>query len=300
MDEFSSKIEYAKNNFIPMLPFVKMPFHDFDRYKSFSDKGLFLIDYVEEGYCLYHLYHSIPGDETLRATLILPSSWEKRFEIIEKSISNIKEWFLCEDNSKQFIIQSLEYGELEYYPTLSHYLIPTIIRNGFEPKYRMYMKRDTNLPVIEVNPLSKDLQLINYSDDILEEIINFYYKDESAKNSYYFSNFTYDEFVEIMKNEFTIKNAKFIKTIHGEIIAGIIPSIDSGKLWIDNFSVHPNYDTNELSKHVLCETIKHLSTSCSKDNIHIYLNRDCLNAISVCEENGFVAFEFWVDMILKK
>lgn len=300
MDEFSQKIEYAKKNFIPMLPFIKMPFHDFDRYKSFNDKGIFLIDYLKEGYCLYHLYHLVQGDDTLRATLILPSSWEKRFDLVEESIANIKEWFIKEDTSSKFIIQSLEYGEIEYYPTLSHYLIPTIIRNGFEPKYRMYMKRQPDLTVNQVSYLEEGLKLVNYSDDILENIINFYYKNESTKNLKYLTNCTYDEFLDMLKQDFTMNNAKFIKALNGDIIAGIIPSLDSGKVWIDNFTVHPNYDNNEMSKYLLCETIKQLSKSYSEETIYIYLNRDCKNAISACEENGFTPFEFWVDMILER
>ncbi len=70
-----------------------MPLHDLIRYKQYSEKGIYLIDYIGDEYCLYHFYHLSEGDDTLRATLILPSSWEKRFEIIEKSIPNIKEWF---------------------------------------------------------------------------------------------------------------------------------------------------------------------------------------------------------------
>ncbi|MBW9158929.1 MULTISPECIES: GNAT family N-acetyltransferase [Clostridium] len=300
MKEFSQKIEYGKNNFIPMLPFIKMPFHDFDRYNSYNDKGLFLIDYLDEGYCLYHLYHLIQADNTLRATLILPSSWDKRFDLIEKSISNIKEWFITEDTSEKFIIQSLEYGEIEYYPTLSQYLIPTIIRNGFEPKYRMYMKRQADLPVSEVSNLKEGLELVNYSDDILEDIVYFYYKNESIKNLKYFTNCTYDEFLEMLKQDFTINNAKFIKTTNGSIIAGIIPSLDSEKVWIDNFTVHPDYDNNGVNEYILGKTIKHLSKSSSEDNVYIYLNRDCQNAISACEKNGFAPFEFWVDMILER
>ncbi|MDP4087777.1 MAG: hypothetical protein Q8930_00750 [Bacillota bacterium] len=300
MDEFSQKIEYAKHSFIPMLPFVKMPFHNFDIYKSYSDRGLFLIDYLDEGYCLYHLYHINKGDDTLRATLILPSSWDKRFEIVEKSIPNIKEWFLNEDSSKKFIIQSLEYGEIEYYPTLSHYLIPTIIRNGFEPEYRMYMKRSLSLPFDEVHGLEEGLELLGYSEDILEDIINFYYKDESAKNPMYFSNCPYDELTELIRQDFTINNAKFIKTAKGDIIAGVIPSLDSGKLWLDNFTVHPDYDKDNISQFLLRETLLHLSTSCSEETVYIYLNRGCHKEIASCAGNSFVPFEFWVDMTFQR
>lgn len=298
MEEFSNKIDYAKNNFIPMLPFIKMPFHDFDRYKSYTDKGIFLIDYLKEAYCLYHLYHITPGDRTLRASLILPSGWHERFGIVEESIKNLKDWFFKEDSSERFIIQSLEYGEIEYYPTLSHYLIPTIIRNGFEPQYRMYMKRTAGTIADKTVELKEGLELVGYSENILDAIIDFYYKNESAKNAMYFSNCEYSEFSEIMQQDFAIKNARFIKNTEGAIIAGIIPSIDSGKIWIDNFSIHPDYDKDSVSEYLLSETIQYMFKNCSEEDIYIYLNRDCRNAISACTEKGFVPFEFWVDMTL--
>lgn len=300
INDFAEKIEYSKNNFIPMLSFVKMPLHDFDRYKFYSDKGIYLIDYIESEYCLYHLYHLSEDDGTLRATLILPSEWDKRFEIIEKSIPNVKQWFLDKDKSEKFIIQSLEYGEIEYFPTLSHYLIPTIIRNGFEPKYRMYMKRDGNLSINQHNELKNGLLEINYSDDILDDVIAFYYKDESIRNYQYLTNCTYEEFQEMLRQDFTIRNAKFVKSDNGKIIAGIIPSKESGKIWIDNFTVHPQYGDDGIGEYILNEEIVQLSKTCSGEDIYIYLNRDCRDAVTACEKIGFVPFEFWTDMILTR
>ena len=300
ISEFADKIEYAKANFIPMLPFVKMPLHDFDRYKLYSEKGIYLIDYIGNEYCLYHLYHLSEGDDTLRVTLILPSDWNKRFEIIEKSIPNIKEWFLNADNSKKFIIQSLEYGEFEYYPTLSHYLIPTIIRNGFEPKYRMYMKKDENIPVPQTCKLTAGLSVINYSNELLNDVIDFYYKNESTKNYRYFTNCTYEEFLDMLKQDFTINNSKFVKADDGRIVAGVIASKESGKIWIDNFTICPEYNQSDIGEYVLREIMNQLSKVCPEETIYIYLNRDHYSAVSACEKNSFIPFEFWTDMILEK
>ncbi|MDF2589303.1 MAG: hypothetical protein K0S41_3144 [Anaerocolumna sp.] len=300
INEFAEKIEYAKLNFIPMLPFVKMSFHDFDRYKHYSDKGIYLIDYIDNDYCLYHLYHLSEGDDTLRATLILPSSWEKRFDIIEKSIPNLKEWFLKEDKSNFFIIQSLEYGEIEYYPTLSHYLIPTIIQNGFNPKYRMYMKRDKHLPLVINEALPNGLQVINYTTELLTEVTNFYYHNKANENYRYFTNCTYNEFLEMFQDEFTINNSKFITNDTGTIIAGIVISKDSDKVWIDNFTVTPEYDKNGLADYLLNVTLLDLTKMYPEETIYIYLNRDCNHSVLACEKNDFVPFEHWTDMILER
>lgn len=298
--EFAQKIEVAKENFIPMLPFVKIPVHDFDRYKDYNEKGIFLIDYIEDEYCLYHLYQINSDDDTLRPTLILPSNWDKRFEIIEKSIPNIKEWFLKENNTKKFIVQSLEYGEIEYYPTLSHYLIPTFIRNGFEPKYRMYMKREENLPFNKSEKLDKGLLMVDYSSEILNKVIDFYYNNESIQKYRYFTNCTYEELLQLLKDDFTINNSKFITDENGNVISGIIVTEDLGKIWIDNFSVSPEYDGSNVGYYILGEVIKNLAKTCPDETIYIYLNRDCRDAVLACEKYGFVPFEYWTDMIFER
>jgi predicted DNA-binding protein len=222
-----------------------------------------------------------------------------RFEIIEQSIPNVKEWFLKEDNSRRFIIQSLEYGEIEYFPTLSHYLIPTIIRNGFEPKYRMYMKRETK-PINQVGKLSEGLADQEYSKEMLKDMIDFYFHNEATRNVRYFTNCTYDEFLDMFEQEFTIKHSRFITTGEGKIVAGIIVSKDSGKVWIDNFTVISEFDDNGTGTYLLHQTIQKLITDYPEETIYIYLNRDCKNAVSACEGNGFAPFEFWTDMILDR
>lgn len=298
--EYVEKLEQAEGSFIPMLPFVRIPFHDFERYKTYSDKGIYLIDYLGKETCLYHLYHLSEGDDTLRATLILPSNWEKRFEIIEQSIPNLKEWFLQENQSKYFIIQSLEYGEIEYYPTLSHYLIPTIIRNGFEPKYRMYMKREAGLKLEQEITLEEGLSDAVYSREMFAEITDFYFNNELTKNNQYFTNCTFEEFQTLFEQDYTIDNSRFIRDKDGSIIAGIILSQDSGKVWIDNYTIIPELNNTNVGNYLLNVTIKKFNQAYPEETVYIYLNRDCFDSVKACKENGFIPFEFWTDMILER
>lgn len=300
MKEYAEKLEQAEGSVIPMLPFVRMSFHDFERYKSYSDKGIYLINYLGNEFCLYHLYHLSEGDDTLRATLILPSSWEKRFEIMEQSIPNLKEWFLQENQSKYFIIQSLEYGEIEYFPTLSHYLIPTIIRNGFEPKYRMYMKREAGLVFEQETKLDEGLTDVPYSKEMFAEITDFYFNNDATKNDRYFTNCSYEEFQTLFKQDYTIENSRFIRDKSGNIIAGLIMSQDSGKVWIDNYTVIPELDDTNAGDYLLNATVKKFIQVYPEETLYIYLNRDCYYSVKACEENGFTPFEFWTDMILER
>lgn len=64
--------------------------------------------------------------------------------------------------------------------------------------------------------------------------------------------------------------------------------------------MHPEYDDFEIAEYLLGDLTKQLSGDYPEANIYIYLNRECRNAITACEKNGFAPFEFWVDMILEK
>lgn len=293
--EYKEKIEIGKRNFIPMLPFVNTDDHDFDVYMTYSEKGIYLIDNLDNDlFCLYHLYHLTSGDETLRATLLLPSHWEDRFEIIDKSISNLKHWFLAEENSSKLIIQSLEYGEIEYYPTLSHYIIPTLIRFGFLPKYRMYMRREPQLLQTKMR-IPEEYTIINYTDDNLPELLQFYFENKEIKEFYYFSNVTETEFKDKFINDFTRTYTRIMKDPKGNIIAAVIPGNDRGEIWIDNFTVHPK--VNGISEFLLNQTLNDIDPT---DDVYVYINRDCKGTVAACQKYNFQPFEFWTDLILEK
>lgn len=297
MATYVQAFEVAEKQMLPMLPYVKMPFHDFDRYKTYHDKGIFLMDTVGEEACLYHLYHLTEGDDTLRITLCLPTSWEKRFEILETSVPNLRQWFMENDPSKRFIVQTLEYGEIEYYPTLGEYLMPIFIKNGFDAKYRMYMKKEK--PAAEViAPEGVVVKPFEVSER--HRLKAFYYEEKGLENLKYFTNCTLEEFLDAMQKPFAIEHSKVAYDQDGKIIGATVVAQEEDKVWIDNFSVLPAYDKTDIGAYLLHQTLKSIEAKQVQHDIIIYLNRDCFEAIEACEKNGFVAFEFWTDLFLDK
>lgn len=297
MASYVQAFEVAEKQMLPMLPYVKMPFHDFNRYKTYHDKGIFLMDTVGEEACLYHLYHLTEGDDTLRITLCLPTSWEKRFEILETSVPNLKQWFMANDSSRRFVVQTLEYGEIEYYPTLGEYLMPIFIKNGFEPKYRMYMKKEK--PTVEVTaPEGVVVKAFEASE--LNSLKSFYYDEKALENLKYFTNCTLEEFLESMQKPFAIEHSKVAYDQDGQIIGATVVAKEDDKIWIDNFSVLPEYEQTHIGTYLLNQTVKSIEAKESQGDLIIYLNRDCFEAIEACEKNGFVSFEFWTDLFLDK
>ncbi|MCD8500416.1 MAG: hypothetical protein LRY71_00420 [Bacillaceae bacterium] len=293
--QFQEKIKTGIRDIIPMLPFVKTDDHNFEMYMTYSDQGIYLIDDLGNGLdCVYHLYHLTPGDNTLRATLILPSNWEKRFEIIENSISKLKKWFLTEDCSTKLIIQSLEYGEIEYYPTLSHYIIPTFIKKGFTPKYRMYMRRVPQ-PIKTKLEIQEGFTLSRYTDDLISELNHFYFENKAIKEFHFWSNLTKTQFKDKFTNEFTRRYTKIMKDPTGEIIAAVIPTKDREEIWIDNFTVHPKFEN--CAESLLHQALYDMNPTV---DVYVYVNRDCKGTVAACANYNFQPFEYWTDLIFEK
>lgn len=297
ISEFAEKIELAKQQFIPLLPFVKREFHDFDKYKQYSDKSIYLIDDMDEDYCLYHFYLDKTND-ALRTTLIIPSDYGRRFEILDRSIGNVVNWFRKNMKCKQMIIQSLEYGEIEYYPTLSHYIIGPILANGFDSKKYMYMKKLIEKENGELC-LNDDMTLECYSEDINDEILQFYY-GEKIKSDQFFVSCTYEEFNVFIKDEFTSETARFVRNREGQIIAGAIITKGNGKVWIDNLLVDGRYIQDNVGEYLLNKLVVMLAETCPEEDVYIISDRRSKALREICKKNGFAAIEFWVDMTLER
>ena len=144
-DRFAGKMGKAKTDFIPMLPFVKTEGNawNLEVYRLQDEKSLHLIDELDKDYCLYHSRTDRePGSSSLLGfTTIIPSSWERRVEIMERSIPNLLEWISDDGDFQGVTLSILEHGEYQAWPTLSPYLIPILVRNGLETTYWMYMRR---------------------------------------------------------------------------------------------------------------------------------------------------------------
>lgn len=294
---FVDSLDRAKEDMIPMLPYVKREFHDFDQYKIAGEKSILLRDEIGQHECLYHLYHLHEGDDTLRITLLLPTSWEHRFSIVNASIPRLMEWFKSNDNSNRMIVQSLEHGEVEVFPTLSSYIVPAFIDNGFQPMYRMYMKREE---VKEVQGTNDDINIVDFSRKTQDEILDFYCNTKSLENLRYFTNSTKENMIKDFASEECKRHSHLALNKKGEIVGATIVSVEDQKVWIDNFSVLPDFDQTNVASLLLATTIASIDEYYDDAEIIIYLNRNCKEAIKACEDNGMVAFEFWVDLIYDK
>lgn len=292
-------------HFVPMLPFVEHSFHTFDMYKSYPKRGLYLMDRLsEDETCLYHMYQLHEGDSMLRATLVLPSSWEKRVEIMTNSIENLKNWLDQNAVQNQFMIQCLEYGEIEYYPTLNHYLVPILLKTGFEPTYRMYMSY--NLDNLESSTLEEQwlnenhlsISTISQTDEVA--LFEFYQAQMQKHQNQFVTHCTRAEFKAFLEDEQSLltKTSFTLKDQNGKILGAIIGSQENGKLWLDNLIVSVEGDSQIAAKLLITASIEAFKKEKTTSRIlHVYMDRHLKFSVDAYKACGFKPFEFWVDLI---
>lgn len=302
--DYKKILEAGIKDFIPMLPYVKSEFNDFSRYLQFGEKAICLVDEVSKSEtCIYHLYTLPDDDGLLRSRLLLPSSFENRFDIVDRSIQNFKKW-LDTQPFKKFMIQMLEHGEIEYYPTLSTYLLPTLIKQGFNPYYRVYMRKDEDSQGQSPSfTLPSDISFVHYSPNLKDQIISFFYHQDPNG---YFINCSYKEFLDYIETDDFKKSAMFLQNSSDQIVAGVFSGYEEydNKVWVDNFKIgscdQTGHEERILGQFLLGKQLELINKSYPQKEVIVYLSREFQKPIHLFEEFNYYCFEFWVDAILEK
>ncbi len=307
LKEFSDKIIEAERKYFPMLGYKKMPFHDkiLNNHKinndsekqnsDFMNKHWRVIDYLDNGeYCLYHLYVMKNNPSMLITTLIVPSSFNSRYEIVEKSIKNILKWMSKNPEFKSFKVQVLECGEVQIYPSLAYYLIPLLKKENFKPHYPLYLKSNTKNDLSSYT-LNNDFHIKIGKENDFNELLDFYY-DNSFYN--YFLCDTAEELHELRNKPLFYESLITIRNSDDKIIAAVFADIDEeDKLWIDNYAVANDYVESNIGPYLLAEEFKTLKSLYEDTDIYIYTFREYVKSISEYNQCGFTGFEYWVDLI---
>lgn len=303
-EDYLKRFGAGMKEFVPMLPFAKNQYYDWEQFRTFSDKAIFLIDDLNGEHCLYYLRRM---GSALAVQLVMPSSWDGRARIARQSFGSLVRWFRAESEASELQIQVAEYAEFIAFPTLSHHLIPAIIEHGFPHRYMMYMRREHKLPIPGDAGLPDGFERVAYDDGMLEEVLGFYAGDFPG----YFINATPEETRAIANPAAKEHNlfratAVFVRDKAGAIAAGVFATpndggaVYPGAFWLDNFAVRPDCRGLGLGTLLLAEEIRLLARRYPGKNAFAYVRRDLREAVADYESMNFVPFEFWMEAKMVK
>lgn len=308
MKEFSDKIEIAERNYFPMLGYRKLSFHDrilsnhkisensFDEKQHYMKNHWRLIDELDSSeYCLYHLFTPPGNSALLQATMIIPSSFEKKRSIVSTSLDNLIAWANKETECNQLKLQVLEYGEIQLYPTMAYYLTSVMEDKGAVFQYPLYLKIDSESTINTID-LRENYKVIYGLDNDIDDLIRFY---EEELDDYFIVD-TKEEILEMSKTELFKDSLITIRNQDNKIIGAAFGDKDEeGKMWIDNLAINSAYNDQELGIYLINQIVTKLRTRIVDESIYVYSFREFKDSIKNYEKAGFVGFEYWTDMYLE-
>ena len=291
---FAGKLQAGQTHYLPMIfGTVKESIKQTKWLETFDDQYVWLIDELEEGNCLFALGKY---EQALSITLMLPSDWSNRFTILESSIPNLIGWFV-KRNAYQYLWAQM--GEDRFPPTLIVSALPTFLKNGFRPEYRMTMKRDGKLPIPAALSLPEGVTREKYLEKNLDEIA-FLISDVYAKEGvdYSFSEAKAD-LIGYAENELFQKSATFLRNGEGELVGGICCGINEHP-YIGEFVVSQKYQGRGLGQYLLNESIRLLAKLYPEQAISLSTCREWKRAVNLYEKYDFSPDKFWINLSLNK
>ncbi|QUI24095.1 hypothetical protein HZI73_18140 [Vallitalea pronyensis] len=305
--EFSDKIIKAEKEFFPMLGYRKMAFHDriLNNHKiddagdkqraDFMTKHWQMIDYLDNGdYCLYHLFTTDSTPDVLMTTMIIPSNFERRIEIVEESIKHILQWAKEQGSFQYFKIQVLEYGEIQVYPSLAYYLVPILLRENFQPQYGIYLKTNTKNSIAPFS-LKGTYHVKKGKDNPYDAIYEFYKK--TTFNAYFLAD-SMAEMDEIKDKAIFYDSLMTVRNNQDDIIGAIYADMDEeGKIWLDNLAIKDDYVNEEIGRFLIHDILGLLKRQYADRDIYVYTYRAYRKSIMDYESCDFEGFEYWVDLL---
>jgi DNA-binding transcriptional MerR regulator len=242
--DFREKLRIGQTDYLTMiLGTVKESLEQTEWAETFDDQYFWLIDNLEEGYCLYTLRKA---EKALWISLILPSDWEQRFTILEASLPNLIDWFKKND-ACQYL-----YGKMEgnnYPPTLIDSFLPFFLKNGFKTEHRMAMKRDGRLPIPDALPLSKGFTKDGYSEENLDEIATLASEVYTKDGVDYNFNDAKAYVLGCVEDELFHKSAMFLRGGTGKLIGAIWCGIDDNP-YLGELVVLQDYQGKGLGRYL--------------------------------------------------
>ncbi|MBI1930076.1 GNAT family N-acetyltransferase, partial [Candidatus Poribacteria bacterium] len=236
-----------------------------------------------------------PGDHPyLWIELMLPSDWNRRFEIVEMSLPNLIDWY-WKQKPYQYLYAEMSGAEPRY-PTVEIAALPIFLKHPFKTEYRMSMKRDGTLPMPEFLPMPDGFKQERYADaafDELTALASEVYTRENVDHS--LNDAVRSIGPEVNDPEFR-DSAILVRNDSGKLVGAVWCNRDC----LGELVVLQEYQGKGLGRYLFNESLRFIAEKHPGQDIYVGTCREWKKAVRLYEKYDFVPHKCWLYLSLNK
>lgn len=294
--EFTDRLQNGRKFYLPMIfGTTAESIKQTEWLDDFSDQYAFLIDHLSGGECTYVLRRA-DHRAALWFSLILPSDWDQRFDLLDASLPNLIEWFKNNDTYRYLFAQL---GLDNTPPTILDTFLPMFLRHGFNTEYRMDMHRPAGLAMPHQMPVPKGVVETEYTDEMRDELAIFAHQVYTAEGVYYSLENAQRCVWRDIEDDFFHESATFLRNDEGELVGAIWWSADE-EPYLGEFLVAKACQGRGYGRYLLNKTIRHMTRRFPKKSIRLYTCREWVQARILCETYGFLSDRMYTNLNMPK
>lgn len=295
-DAFTDRLKTGRKTYLPMILGTSMASTKQTEWlDAFNDQYAYLIDPVSDGDCVYVLRRADPR-AALWFSLILPSDWDRRFEILDLSLPNLIGWFRGNDSYRYLFAQL---GRDDTPPTVLEAFLPTFQRHGFNTEFRMDMHRPTGLALPDQMAVPDGVEETTYSEDMREELAVFAHEVYTAAGVNYSLESARRCVWRDIEGDLFQESATFLRDGDGKLVGAIWWSADE-EPYLGEFIVDRARQGQGYGRYLLNKAIRHMTRRFPNKRIRLNTCREWARARSLCESYGFLPDRMYTNLNLPK
>ena len=294
--EFLKRLEAGRKHYLPMIFGTSIESTQQTTWlDQFDDQYAYLIVTLPHGECTYVLRRA-DHRAAIWFSLILPSHWDQRFDLVDASIPHVLTWFNEQDTYRYFYAQL---GLDNTPPTFLESFLPSLLKHGFNTEYRMNMHRAANLPAPDPLPLPKDVEEVTYTDNMRDEVIQLAHEVYTAEGVNYSLENARRCVERDIASDWFHESATFLRTSDGSLIGAIWWGVDE-EPHLGEFLVAKPHQGKGYGKYLLNKTIRHIKRRFPQKSIRLGTCREWARARSLYETYHFVPDQLYTNLNLHK
>ena len=258
---------------------------------AYDDQYAYLIHPLPGGECTYALRRA-DHRAALWFSLILPSDWDRRFDLLDASLPGLINWFMTNDTYRYLYAQL---GLDNTPPTILGTFLPIFLGHGFNAEYRMDMHRPPGLAMPDQMTVPAGVVETAYTDGMHDELAAFAHTVYTAEGVSYSLENARRCVGRDLEDDFFRESATFLRNEEGELVGAIWWSADE-EPYLGEFLVARSCQGRGYGRYLLTKAIRHMKRRFPQKSIRLGTCREWVRARALYEAYGFVPDRMYTNL----